>query len=112
MMELGRRIAAERELIKSPALRRECGVFDESSNFYLYPTLMGIKCVNVRTNKYVSLELVRPTYLRTGAWVLLPLALFCGSNALLCCHTAHRCCRIIGKGENLRSLTVALYQGV
>lgn len=35
MMELGRKVASERELLRSPAVRRENVVFDESSNFLL-----------------------------------------------------------------------------
>jgi peptidylprolyl isomerase domain and WD repeat-containing protein 1 len=42
-MEFGRRLAIERELEKSEAGKRERGVWDESGNFVLYPTLLGIK---------------------------------------------------------------------
>eukprot|EP00039_Didymoeca_costata_P005214 m.79570 g.79570 ORF g.79570 m.79570 type:complete len:638 (-) comp12718_c0_seq2:600-2513(-) len=48
--ELGR-ISAEKELLKSPAIRHETTLFDESGNFLMYPTMMGIKCVNIITNK-------------------------------------------------------------
>eukprot|EP00035_Acanthoeca_spectabilis_P023925 m.451597 g.451597 ORF g.451597 m.451597 type:complete len:634 (+) comp20176_c0_seq1:195-2096(+) len=51
MMELGRKVASERELLRSPAVRRENVVFDESSNFLLYPTALGIKILNLVTNK-------------------------------------------------------------
>jgi hypothetical protein len=36
MMELGRKVASERELLRSPSVRLENVVFDESSNFLLY----------------------------------------------------------------------------
>ena len=36
MMELGRKVASERELLRSPAVRRENALFDESSNFLLW----------------------------------------------------------------------------
>jgi peptidylprolyl isomerase domain and WD repeat-containing protein 1 len=49
-MELGRRKAGEMELLRSPSLRHENVVFDESSNFVMYPTMVGIKCVNILTN--------------------------------------------------------------
>ena len=49
-MEFGRRIAAERELEKHGSLRHENTIFDESGNFLLYPTLLGIKVVNIVTN--------------------------------------------------------------
>eukprot|EP00053_Salpingoeca_punica_P011903 m.106158 g.106158 ORF g.106158 m.106158 type:complete len:628 (+) comp15809_c0_seq2:41-1924(+) len=54
-MEFGRRIAAEKDLIKSPFIRHETAVFDESSNFILYPTLIGIKVVNIKTNRCVRI---------------------------------------------------------
>ncbi|XP_022710991.1 peptidylprolyl isomerase domain and WD repeat-containing protein 1-like [Varroa jacobsoni] len=72
-MEFGRRVAVERELEKAGMLRYSNLVFDDSGNFLLYPTLLGIKVVNLITN---------------------------------------RCVRILGKGEALRPLAIALYQGV
>ncbi|KAJ3279033.1 Peptidyl-prolyl cis-trans isomerase cyp15 [Borealophlyctis nickersoniae] len=56
-MEFGRRLAIEREIEKAkggqPATAN--AVFDESGNFVIYPTLLGIKIVNIRTNKVVRL---------------------------------------------------------
>lgn len=49
-MELGRRKAGEMELLRSGSLRHENCVFDESSNFVIYPTMVGIKVVNILTN--------------------------------------------------------------
>ncbi|OQR79520.1 peptidylprolyl isomerase domain and WD repeat-containing protein 1-like [Tropilaelaps mercedesae] len=72
-MEFGRRVAVERELEKAGMLRYSNLVFDDSGNFLLYSTLLGIKVVNIVTN---------------------------------------RCVRILGKGEALRPLAIALYQGV
>lgn len=42
-MEFGRRVAVERELEKAGMLRYSNLVFDDSGNFLLYPTLLGIK---------------------------------------------------------------------
>ncbi|RXK38359.1 peptidylprolyl isomerase domain and WD-repeat protein 1 [Tremella mesenterica] len=55
-MDFGRRLAIERELDKSEsgpggALRACNAVWDETGNFILYPTMLGIKVVNTVTNK-------------------------------------------------------------
>lgn len=55
-MEFGRRLALERELDRDQsgpggALRTANAVWDESGNFILYPTLLGVKVVNTVTNK-------------------------------------------------------------
>lgn len=42
-IDFGRRLAAERELIGSPAAPAPNAVFDDSGNFILYSTLLGIK---------------------------------------------------------------------
>ncbi|EGD80149.1 peptidyl-prolyl cis-trans isomerase [Salpingoeca rosetta] len=52
-MEFGRRVASERELDKSPHASKANAVFDETGNFLLYATLLGIKVVNIVTNKCV-----------------------------------------------------------
>jgi peptidylprolyl isomerase domain and WD repeat-containing protein 1 len=54
-MEFGRRLAIEREISQSgsewqPACFSNV-IFDESGNFILYPTLLGIKVVNLKSNK-------------------------------------------------------------
>ena len=53
--DLGKRIATEKELKKSSLGRGSGGgflslQFDSSSNFLIYPTLLGIKVVNLMTN--------------------------------------------------------------
>ncbi|OXG32303.1 peptidylprolyl isomerase domain and WD repeat-containing protein 1 [Cryptococcus neoformans Ze90-1] len=55
-MDFGRRLAAERELDRNESgpgglLRTANAVWDESGNFVLYPTMLGIKVVNAVTNK-------------------------------------------------------------
>ncbi|XP_063902426.1 peptidylprolyl isomerase domain and WD repeat-containing protein 1-like [Zophobas morio] len=50
-IEFGRRLAVDREIIKNDALKYTNAVFDESGNFILYATMLGIKVVNIRTNK-------------------------------------------------------------
>ncbi|RIA92413.1 peptidyl-prolyl cis-trans isomerase cyp15 [Glomus cerebriforme] len=54
-MEFGRRLAVERELEKTSQASTMNAVFDESSNFIIYPTMLGIKIVNLKTNKVVRL---------------------------------------------------------
>lgn len=65
-------MATERELEKSDALINVNIEFDDSGHFILYSTMIGIKLVNLETN---------------------------------------RCMKIIGKGDNIRPLRVALFQG-
>lgn len=48
-IDFGRRAAVERELTTTTTVVSNC-VFDESGHFILYPTLLGIKMVNVETN--------------------------------------------------------------
>lgn len=71
-MDFGRRMAMEKELDKSDFLKFATMTFDESSNFLLYPTLFGVKVVNLVTNTWV---------------------------------------RFLGKPENMRILSVSLFQG-
>jgi len=54
-MEFGRRMAMERDLEKSDAFRFERIIFDESSYFVIYPTLLGVKIVNWYTNRCVKM---------------------------------------------------------
>ncbi|GMF16486.1 unnamed protein product [Phytophthora lilii] len=51
-IDFGRRAAVERELANSD-VKSNC-VFDESGHFILYPTLAGIKVLNIETNKVVK----------------------------------------------------------
>ncbi|KAL8831588.1 MAG: hypothetical protein Q9170_005229 [Blastenia crenularia] len=53
-VEFGRRLAVERE-IENPALHNKANViFDESSNFIMYGSIMGIKVINTLTNRVVK----------------------------------------------------------
>ncbi|KAL8713557.1 MAG: hypothetical protein Q9220_002419 [cf. Caloplaca sp. 1 TL-2023] len=53
-VEFGRRLAVEREL-ENPALQNKINViFDESSNFILYGSLLGVKVINTLTNRVVK----------------------------------------------------------
>lgn len=65
-------MANERELEKSDGLISSNILFDYSGHFIMYPTMIGIKLINIETN---------------------------------------RCSKIIGKGDNLRPLHIALFQG-
>ncbi|KAF6202301.1 hypothetical protein GE061_004699 [Apolygus lucorum] len=50
-MEFGRRMAVERELEKAGALMHCNILFDESRNFLIYTTMLGIKVVNIVTKQ-------------------------------------------------------------
>jgi peptidylprolyl isomerase domain and WD repeat-containing protein 1 len=50
-MEFGRLMAVEKELQSSSAASFANAVFDDSGNFILYPTLLGVKVVNLVSNK-------------------------------------------------------------
>lgn len=52
-MEFGRRMATERDLEKTDTLRFSNVVFDESGHFLLYATMLGIKVINLHTNRCV-----------------------------------------------------------
>ncbi|XP_006869173.1 PREDICTED: peptidylprolyl isomerase domain and WD repeat-containing protein 1-like isoform X1 [Chrysochloris asiatica] len=54
-MEFGRRMAVERELEKLDAVRLINIVFDETGHFVLYGTMLGIKVINVETNRCVRI---------------------------------------------------------
>lgn len=57
-MEFGRRLAIDREIEKLQGAGQSStmnAIFDESGHFVLYPTLLGIKVVNVQSNKVVRL---------------------------------------------------------
>mmetsp|Transcript_71729 Transcript_71729/g.162794 ORF Transcript_71729/g.162794 Transcript_71729/m.162794 type:complete len:397 (+) Transcript_71729:262-1452(+) len=51
--DFGRRIAVEKEMRKSPSLMYQQAIFDESCNFIVYPSMVGVKVVNIHTNKLV-----------------------------------------------------------
>lgn len=53
-VEFGRRLAVERE-IENPAVQNKINViFDESSNFILYGSILGTKVINTLTNRVVK----------------------------------------------------------
>ena len=53
-VEFGRRLAVEREL-ENPALKNRINViFDESSNFIIYGSILGAKVINTLTNRVVK----------------------------------------------------------
>lgn len=54
-MEFGRRMANERDLEKSDSLSYANISFDFSGHFILYPTMLGIKLVNIETNRCVRI---------------------------------------------------------
>lgn len=53
-MEFGRRMAVERELEKVDGIRLTNIIFDETGHFVLYGTMLGIKVINVETNRYAD----------------------------------------------------------
>ncbi|XP_039118155.1 peptidyl-prolyl cis-trans isomerase CYP71 [Dioscorea cayenensis subsp. rotundata] len=50
-IDFGRRMAIEREIEKTESAPQPNAVFDDSCNFLIYATLLGIKIVNLHTNK-------------------------------------------------------------
>lgn len=50
-MEFGRRLATEKDLEKTDVFNLCNIVFDHSGNFVIYATMLGIKVVNVKTNR-------------------------------------------------------------
>ena len=53
-VEFGRRLAVEKEL-ENPALKNKINViFDESSNFIMYGSILGTKVINTLTNRVVK----------------------------------------------------------
>ncbi|XP_034835449.1 peptidylprolyl isomerase domain and WD repeat-containing protein 1 [Maniola hyperantus] len=71
-MEFGRRMATERDLDKSEAAQLANIVFDISGHFIAYSTMLGVKLINLATNRCVAM-LGKPENLRP-----LQLALFQG----------------------------------
>ncbi|XP_019056376.1 PREDICTED: peptidyl-prolyl cis-trans isomerase CYP71 isoform X2 [Tarenaya hassleriana] len=49
-IDFGRRMAVEKEIEKTETAPQPNAVFDESSNFLIYATLIGIKVINLHTN--------------------------------------------------------------
>ncbi|KAK3041246.1 hypothetical protein RJ639_001529 [Escallonia herrerae] len=50
-IDFGRRMAVEKEFEKAEGAPQPNALFDESSNFLIYATLLGIKVINLHTNK-------------------------------------------------------------
>uniref|UniRef100_A0A061RJB2 peptidylprolyl isomerase n=1 Tax=Tetraselmis sp. GSL018 TaxID=582737 RepID=A0A061RJB2_9CHLO len=50
-IDFGRRVAVERELMAAEGVPTPNAIFDETSNFVLYPTLLGVKVVNLVSNR-------------------------------------------------------------
>lgn len=71
-MEFGRRMACERDLEKSELINLSNILFDESGNFILYGTMLGVKIINIVTNRCVRV-IGKPENLRP-----LKIALFQG----------------------------------
>ena len=53
-MEFGKRLAVEKDLQKSDFVNRSNVVFDESDNFILYPSVLGVKVVHIKTKGCVK----------------------------------------------------------
>lgn len=54
-MEFNRRVAMEKEVEKTDFLHLTRLTFDESGNFLLVPTMIGIKVINLVTNRLARL---------------------------------------------------------
>lgn len=94
-IDFGRRMAIERELMNNPTAPPSNVIFDESSNFILYPTLLGIKCTRFLCVLHPPLP--RQTYSRM-TWTVVNI------------HT-NKLIKILGKVENTeRFLGISLYQ--
>lgn len=54
-MEFNRRVAMEKEVEKTDCLHLTRLTFDESGHFLLVPTMIGIKVINLVTNRLARL---------------------------------------------------------
>lgn len=63
-LEFGRRLAVERDLQRSPYFYDLKAIFDQTGQFLLYPSPIGIKVINLENNRVVRLlareESIRP----------------------------------------------------
>lgn len=113
-MEFGRRLAVERELAERSidAAKKENAAWDESGNFILYPSLVGIKS---EFSSQISQRLLHTLPLSTlrceiSTW----LTWFASNNCVpmtVVNIITNKVVRILGKDENHRFLNLALYQG-
>lgn len=66
-MEFNRRINIEKEIEKTDSLGFSNIIFDQSGNFLLYSTMLGVKLVNIVTNKCVfilgKVDNLRPLFI-------------------------------------------------
>jgi peptidylprolyl isomerase domain and WD repeat-containing protein 1 len=53
-IDYGRRVAVEKEIAADPEAPLPNAIFDDSGHFLLYPTLLGVKVVNLVTNRVVK----------------------------------------------------------
>lgn len=94
-MEFGRRLAVERDLEKEGEGKKAAStmnlIWDESGNFIMYPTLLGIKG---RTREVNTLSLIKLIH-----WTLVV-------NVL-----TNRVVKLLGKDETCRWLNLSIYQG-
>ena len=75
-------MAAERELEKSQHAQLANIVFDASGHFVLYATMLGVKMVNLTTNRCVAL-LAKPENLRPLQLALFQVYNFLASHCIL-----------------------------
>lgn len=54
-MDFARRMAIERDLEKSNIISQESAIFDQSNHFILYPTMLGVKVMNWRTDNLIRI---------------------------------------------------------
>lgn len=54
-IDFGRRLAVEKEILVDPMAPHTQVIFDPSGNFLFYPTLLGIKVVNIVSNQLVKI---------------------------------------------------------
>lgn len=66
-MEFGRRMATERDLEKSEYFNNSNIIFDATGHFILYSTMIGIKLINIETNRCVVIlgktDNIRPLHI-------------------------------------------------
>lgn len=53
-MDFARKMAIEREIDRTSMTCHENALFDSSGNFLLFPTMLGVKIYNWKTNRYVT----------------------------------------------------------
>ncbi|CAG8560024.1 9235_t:CDS:10 [Diversispora eburnea] len=83
-MEFGRRLAAERELEKTQQANTMNAVFDESGNFVIYATMLGIKATRLigktEPHRFLNLSLYQGAPMKKG---MITMALAASENPLM-----------------------------